>query len=93
MGYMNRILIVVFLFFVVPYLGLPRSYDIWIILPLVVAFVYSLYRYVLDNDVRLKVPKNLEDDFFEQNREEILSDSEVGDAYNEDEVDVKNNNT
>jgi Ca2+/Na+ antiporter len=71
MNSMKAIVTVVFLFTIVPYLGLPRLYDVWIVLLLVALFVYLLFRYVQTHDIRIKLPKNLEDDFFEQNKEDI----------------------
>ncbi|MFW0871081.1 MAG: hypothetical protein ACKKL4_01335 [Patescibacteria group bacterium] len=72
---MNRIVFLVFLLTVIPYLGLPQFYDIWIVLPLVIALLYTLYQFAREYDVPLHFSKNTVDDFFEKNKEEILSES------------------
>ena len=71
MRYMNSILICIFLLSLVPYMGLPQAYDVWVVVPLVGALLYALYRFIHQHELRLPLPHALEENFFEQNREDI----------------------
>ena len=71
MSCMNSIIISIFLLLVLPYAGLPRVWDVYLVLLILGWMAYSLYRFISQHNVRFVLPGNDEDDFLEQNKDEI----------------------
>ena len=63
---MDRILVIIFLISVIPYLGIPNRIDTWIVLFLVGAFLYCLYLVVQENNIVFVVPTDDPDDFLQE---------------------------
>lgn len=60
---MDSIIVVVFALAILPYLGLPRNIDTPVVVVLVCALVYTLYRFIKQNDITFRVPLDDPDDF------------------------------
>lgn len=51
---------------IIPYLGIPNYIDSWLVVFLVCGLLYSLYRFVQENEIHFVVPEDDPDDFLNQ---------------------------
>lgn len=53
---MNKIVIIIFALLLLPYVGLPSSYDVWIVLMLVAALLFFLFKIVRERRKGIATP-------------------------------------
>lgn len=60
---MDSIIVIVFALAMLPYVGLPRTFDTPIVIVLVGALLYALYVFIKRNNITFRVPLDDPDDF------------------------------
>lgn len=63
---MDSIIVTVFALAILPYLGLPRSVDMPIVIVLVGVLLYTLYSFVKKHNITFEVPLDDPDDFLNE---------------------------
>ena len=48
---MDRIIFIIFLLAILPYTGIPNTYDIWIVFVLIGALLYAVYLFITEQDL------------------------------------------